>query len=211
MSNYITFRRWTVDNGDDSISVKANSTNILIEDCDFYTGLGVAIGSLGQYDGRDEIVENVTARNITINHMRYGVYIKTWTGITTGSPPNGGGGVLGYAANIKFEIFKFNNASGRFAITQRTSYNSASGNCETSEFSIRDLTIKDWYGTTTSDVIGKMQSSAAAPCTGITIEGVEGLVDIVNGTLPSQYLCDSVVDPKGFNCSGAPYGENARK
>jgi galacturan 1,4-alpha-galacturonidase len=45
----ITFRRWTVDNGDDSISLKANSTNILIEDCDFYTGLGIAIGSIGQY------------------------------------------------------------------------------------------------------------------------------------------------------------------
>lgn len=29
--------------------MKANSTNILIEDCDFYTGLGVAIGSISQY------------------------------------------------------------------------------------------------------------------------------------------------------------------
>lgn len=45
----ITFRNWIVDNGDDSISMKANSTNILIENCDFYTGLGIAIGSIGQY------------------------------------------------------------------------------------------------------------------------------------------------------------------
>lgn len=45
----ITFRNWIVDNGDDSISMKANSTNILIENCDFYTGLGLAIGSIGQY------------------------------------------------------------------------------------------------------------------------------------------------------------------
>ena len=29
--------------------MKANSTNILIENCDFYTGLGIAIGSIGQY------------------------------------------------------------------------------------------------------------------------------------------------------------------
>lgn len=47
--NNITFRNWVVDNGDDSISMKANSTNVLIEDCDFYTGLGIAIGSIGQY------------------------------------------------------------------------------------------------------------------------------------------------------------------
>lgn len=38
-----------MDNGDDSIAMKANSTNILIENCDFYTGLGIAIGSIGQY------------------------------------------------------------------------------------------------------------------------------------------------------------------
>lgn len=47
--NNITFRNWIVDNGDDSISLKANSTNVLIENCDFYTGLGFAIGSIGQY------------------------------------------------------------------------------------------------------------------------------------------------------------------
>ena len=66
----ITFRRWTVDNGDDSISQKANSTNILIEDSDFYNGLGVAIGSIGQYYGRFEIIENVTARNIRFHGTR---------------------------------------------------------------------------------------------------------------------------------------------
>ena len=112
---------------------------------------------------------------------------------------------------MTFEDFKFNNASGLFAITQCTSYNGFSGSCNTSDFNIRDMTIKNWSGTTTSDVIGDMQCSAAAPCTGITIEGVEGLVDTVNGTLPSQYLCDSVVDPTGFNCTGAPYEENSRK
>ncbi|GIZ41997.1 hypothetical protein CKM354_000527800 [Cercospora kikuchii] len=210
-ANNITFRRFTVDNGDDSISAKANSTNILIEDCDFYTGLGVAIGSIGQYEDRYETIENITARNITINHMRYGVYIKTWTGVSTGYPPNGGGGGRGYAANMTFEDFKLKNASGIFAITQCTSYNGASGNCETSPFNIRDLTLKNWSGTTTSDVIGEMQCSAAAPCTGFTIEGMEGIIDTVNNTLPSQYLCDSVIDPTGFECTGVPYGENPRK
>ncbi|KAA8568095.1 hypothetical protein EYC84_008503 [Monilinia fructicola] len=94
----ITFRGWTVDNGDDSISIKANSTNILIEDCDFHTGLGVAIGSIGQYDNQYEIIENVTARNIRSHNMRYGVAsggcdtslfnirnftIASWTGTAT--------------------------------------------------------------------------------------------------------------------------------
>ncbi|KAG6875891.1 hypothetical protein C0992_001887 [Termitomyces sp. T32_za158] len=43
-SNRITFRNWTVTGGDDNISLKANSTNILIQDSVFHRGLGVAIG-----------------------------------------------------------------------------------------------------------------------------------------------------------------------
>ncbi|RAL64845.1 hypothetical protein DID88_001441 [Monilinia fructigena] len=116
----ITFRGWTVDNGDDSISMKANSTNILIEDCDFHTGLGVAIGSIGQYENKYEIIENITARNIRSHNMRYGVYMKTWTGISTGYPPNGGGAGLGYASNMTFSNFTLYNNTGIFAITQCT-------------------------------------------------------------------------------------------
>lgn len=208
--NNVTFRNWIVDNGDDSISLKANSTNVLIENCDFYTGLGFAIGSIGQYEGAFETIENVTVRNITINNnMRYGAYVKTWTGNSTGYPPNGGGGGLGYAANITLEDFTLKNSSGIFALTQCTSYNSATGNCDTSKFNIRDLTIRNWSGTTVSDVVAELQCSAASPCTGLSIEGID-LLDTVNNTAPYNYLCDSVVSPTGFNCTGAPWEENSR-
>lgn len=96
------------------------------------------------------------------------------------------------------------------AVTQCTSYNSATGNCDTSEFNIRDLTMRNWSGTTTSDVIAEIQCSAASPCTGITIEGMNGIIDTVNGTLPSNYLCSNVESPAGFNCTGEPWGENNR-
>jgi hypothetical protein len=43
-----------VENGDDSISAKENSSEIYIEDCAFKRGLGVALGSIGQYDGAFE-------------------------------------------------------------------------------------------------------------------------------------------------------------
>ncbi|ESZ95247.1 hypothetical protein SBOR_4359 [Sclerotinia borealis F-4128] len=189
----ITFRGWTVDNGDDSISMKANSTNILIEDCDFHTGLGVAIGSIGQYDNRYEIIENVTARNIRSYNMRYGVYMKTWTGVSTGYPPNGGGAGLGHASNLTFSNFTLYNNTGIFAITQCTSYNSASGGCDTSLFNIRNFTLSNWSGTAISDVVAEMQCSGAAPCTGAVIEGMGGLLDTANQTRPAQYLCDSVI------------------
>ena len=141
--------------------------------------------------------------------MRYGAYVKTWTGVSTGYPPNGGGGGLGYASNITFSDFKFDNATGIFALTQCTSYNSASGGCDTSPFNIRDMRLLNWTGTASSDVVASIQCSAAAPCTGFEISGVD-IVDTVNGTAPANYLCDSVVSPVGFNCTGPPWEENNR-
>lgn len=161
-------------------------------------------------DGKFETIENVTIRNVTINkNMRYGAYVKTWTGKTTGYPPNGGGGGLGYAANITFEDFRLKDSAGIFAITQCTSYNSASGGCDTSEFNIRDLRLINWTGTAASDVVSDIQCSAASPCTGIVIDQVD-IIDSVNGTRPANYLCDNVVDPTGFNCTGLPWEENPR-
>lgn len=94
-SSHITFRNWEVDNGDDSISLKANSTDILIEDSVFHRGLGIAIGSIGQYKDVYEVVEQVTVRNITFDKTLHAVYFKTWTGEQVNYPPNGGGGGLG--------------------------------------------------------------------------------------------------------------------
>jgi hypothetical protein len=52
------------------------------------------------------------------------------TGNSTGYPPNGGGGGLGYAANITFSDFVLYNNTGVYAVTQCTSYNGASGGCD---------------------------------------------------------------------------------
>jgi hypothetical protein len=90
----ITFRRWKVGNGDDGISLKANSTGILIEDCEFHGG-AVALGSIGQYMGVFETIEDVVVRNIRYMGGYIPTYIKTWTGVQKGLPPNGGGGGIG--------------------------------------------------------------------------------------------------------------------
>lgn len=94
-SDGITFRRWVVDNGDDCFAFKANSTNILVEDSVLYGGNGIAVGSIGQYSGRFETVENIVVRNVTMYGSKFATRIKTWTGEQNEWPPNGGGGGLG--------------------------------------------------------------------------------------------------------------------
>jgi galacturan 1,4-alpha-galacturonidase len=90
----VTFRRWTVTGGDDAIALKANSSGVRIEDC-VLGGLGVALGSIGQYDGMFEAIEDVIVAGLRYVGDRWPIYVKTWTGVRKGWPPNGGGGGIG--------------------------------------------------------------------------------------------------------------------
>ncbi|KAK7723294.1 hypothetical protein SLS57_004488 [Botryosphaeria dothidea] len=91
----ITFNRWHIVNGDDGIAVKANSSEIYIYDSIIEDGQGLAMGSIGQFLGWYEYIENVYAQNITFINTHY---LKTWTGVQHNYPPNGGGGGLGCAS-----------------------------------------------------------------------------------------------------------------
>ncbi|KAJ5540427.1 hypothetical protein N7494_005503 [Penicillium frequentans] len=200
-SSDITFRNWEVVNGDDSISLKANSTDILIEDCTFHNGLGVAIGSIGQYKDVYETVERVLVKNITYDNTLHVAYIKTWTGEQVGYPPNGGGGGLGYASHMTFEDLSATALRGpAFAISQCTTFSGASGNCTSSKFQLLDIVLKDIAGTSSSGEVASLQCSAVELCENITIAGVD--LRFSNGTQIDDYLCGNVDGTFGFNCTG---------
>ncbi|KZV96901.1 glycoside hydrolase family 28 protein [Exidia glandulosa HHB12029] len=200
-SDSITFDKFTIDNGDDSIALKANSTNIVITNSTFYRGLGVAIGSIGQYEGAWETIENLTASNIVFHGMRHAAYVKTWTGQHVGDPPNGGGGGLGLARNLTFTDFTLYNNSGVFAISQCTTFSGAAGDCNSSHFQLSDLHFTNVRGTVSTPNVALLQCSAAAPCSDIEIEDVS-VVNWANGTAAAGFLCSSVKSPVGFECTG---------
>ncbi|QSZ32202.1 hypothetical protein DSL72_001774 [Monilinia vaccinii-corymbosi] len=200
-SDNIHFDRWTVVNGDDSISLKANSTNILITNSTFYNGLGVAIGSIGQYKGVYETIENVTASKIVFYKTLHGGYVKTWTGEQVGYPPNGGGGGLGFARNITFEDFSFHSLRGSpFSITQCTTFSGTVGNCSSSAFQLSDLKMYNITGSMTNP-IASYHCSAVAPCTNITMESID--VTDANGAAGTGYRCTNVIGTTGFSCTGS--------
>ncbi|KAA8570045.1 hypothetical protein EYC84_002382 [Monilinia fructicola] len=220
-SDNIHFDRWIVVNGDDSISLKANSTNILITNSTFYNGLGVAIGSIGQYKDVYETIENVTISKIVFYKTLHGGYVKTWTGEQVGYPPNGGGGGLGreylslvsmkdsgissddaiVARNITFEDFSFHSLRGPpFSITQCTTFSGTAGNCSSSAFQLSDLKMYNISGSMTNPT-ASYQCSAVAPCSNITMENIN--VKDANGTAGAGYRCTNVVETTGFTCTGA--------
>jgi galacturan 1,4-alpha-galacturonidase len=198
-ANNITFLRWSITNGDDSISQKANSTNILVQDSTFYNGEGMAMGSIGQFPGQYETIENVTARNIVAFNTVFAGYAKTWTGIEQGFPPNGGGGGTGFMKNITFTNFTLNSVSQVFSITQCNSYIGATGGCDTSLFQIEDLTWGDMTGTIKSSTVASLQCSGDTPCTGVNISNVAVTFDDEPAV---GYLCSNVSSPIGFACNG---------
>ena len=202
-ANNITFVRWTVDNGDDSISMKQNSTNIYMANNTFYNGLGYAMGSIGQYPGEFEVIANITGIDTYFYNSPYAGRVKTWTGRTTGYPPNGGGGGTGYARNISFTNFTLSNVGIPWWITQCTSYNGVAGGCDTSTFKISNMHWGKTKGTTSGINVASLQCSGAVNCTGIDIFE-NNLTVKNNGTKTTGYLCANVLNPQEFNCTGVP-------
>lgn len=198
-SDNITFVRWVIQNGDDSISQKTNSTNILIEDCSFYRGIGVALGSIGQYAGQYDQIVNVTARNIqTFDGTWFAGYVKIWSGTPNGYPPNGGGGGTGRIHNITFTNFTLGGAQQMFQISSCLGQWGSGPGCDSSNFSVSDIKLSGIEGSLTTEDVVSLQCSSKAPCPGIELENIRLSV---NGTTPA-YLCSNVSQPIGFDCTG---------
>ncbi|KAF4843177.1 Alpha-L-rhamnosidase rgxB [Colletotrichum siamense] len=202
-SDNIHFRRWTVKNGDDCIATKANSTNILIEDVEFHDGQGVAIGSIGQYAGQFETIENVTVRNVLAHGSRYAGRIKTWTGEQLGYPPNGGGAGLGYAKNLSWDnVTIYDAEQAPIYVMQCITYNGQQGNCSSSLFDISNISFTNFRGTLQGSRIAYLQCSRAhGGCDDVRIENMNFTNISVDPPTPATgYRCSNINDPEGFEC-----------
>lgn len=90
--------------GDDCLALKPNSSMIIARNVSCYGGTGLAFGSIGQYKGRPDWLQDILFEDIKLypgqHVMKNGVYMKSWMGKEFGVPPNGGGGGEGWAKNI---------------------------------------------------------------------------------------------------------------
>ncbi|KAJ7240756.1 glycoside hydrolase family 28 protein [Mycena rebaudengoi] len=193
-SHHITFRRWEVHNGDDSIAMKRNSSDILIEDSVFYIGTGVAIGSTGQFPGEYEVIERVLTRNCSFIGTRFLGYIKTWTGVQQGFPPNGGGGGTGAWINSTFTNITMQVAE----ITQCTSFSGAVGQCDTSTMQISNISWSGLQGSLLTSNVASLECSGAAPCQDVRI--LDSDFTFATNTTVGTYSCHAVASTEGFTC-----------
>ncbi|KAK9774360.1 putative Exopolygalacturonase X [Seiridium cardinale] len=118
-SDSITIQNSVINNGDDCVSFKPNSTNILVQSLSCNGSHGISVGSLGQYVGHYDIVENVYVTNISMHNATDGARIKIWP--NTPSALSGdlqGGGGDGRVNNITYTDWTIDNVDYSIEVDQ---------------------------------------------------------------------------------------------
>ena len=103
-SDHITIQNSVVNNGDDCVSFKPNSTSILVQNMYCNGSHGISVGSLGQYPTETDIVEDIYVRNISMYNATDGARIKVWPNAPSAQSGDlQGGGGMGRVRNVTYE------------------------------------------------------------------------------------------------------------
>ncbi|KAI0077403.1 pectin lyase-like protein [Panus rudis PR-1116 ss-1] len=197
-SSFVTVRDSTVNNDDDCVSFKPNSTNILVSNMHCNGSHGISVGSLGQYAGETDIVANISVKNIVMNNAQNGARIKVFGG--SPNPNSTAGGGSGFVKNVTFENFQVSNVD--FPILINQCYSTPADVCAQfpSNLTISDVHYINVTGTSSGaegDVVVDMECSAQ--CNDITATGTH--ITSPNGT--ATYVCKNIMSANqlDFNCT----------
>ncbi|KAI0370532.1 pectin lyase-like protein [Pilatotrama ljubarskyi] len=197
-SSHVTISDSVVNNDDDCVSFKPNSTNIVVSNMWCNGSHGISVGSLGQYAGETDIVANVYVSNITMLNAQNGARIKVFGG--NPSPNSTVGGGTGYVKNITFKDFHVENVENPILINQ--CYSTPANVCAQypSNLSISDVHYINVHGTsagTQGGVVVDLECSQT--CQDITAKKTH--LTSPNGT--TTYVCRNIASTAqlDFNCS----------
>ncbi|KAK2060926.1 polygalacturonase [Colletotrichum caudatum] len=190
-SDSVVIQNSHVDNGDDCVSFKPNSTNIVVQNLVCNGSHGISVGSLGQYVGTFDIVENLYVYNTTMSNASDAARIKVWPGIDTPFQPSlSGGGGSGYVRNVTYDGFHHSNNDNAITIDQCYGQkNQTICNQYPSNMTISDIYFKNFDGTTSSKYsprVGTLVCSSPAKCLNINASNIN--VKTPSGANP-QWLC----------------------
>ncbi|KAK3341909.1 exopolygalacturonase [Lasiosphaeria hispida] len=118
-SRDVTIMNSVINNSDDCVSFKPNSTDILVQSLFCNGSHGISVGSLGQYVGTFDIVESVMVSNISMHNASDSARIKVWPNAPSAmSDDLQGGGGSGRVRNITYEDMTIDNVDYAIEITQ---------------------------------------------------------------------------------------------
>ncbi|KAG5996538.1 hypothetical protein E4U43_002833 [Claviceps pusilla] len=193
-SDNIVIQSSTIQNNDDCVSFKPNSTNILVQNLLCRDSRGISVGSLGQYPGQYDIVENVYVYNTLMRNASAGARIKVWpSGHVNFQAALSGGGGSGYVKNVTFD--SYHNVNNDWAIEVNQCYGTKDLKfCHENPTNIvlSDITFKNIYGTTSKQhdpLVGTIRCSHPSRCHNIQAHNVT--LTQPSGKKP-EWVCENV-------------------
>ncbi|KAF4343142.1 exopolygalacturonase [Fusarium beomiforme] len=210
-SDRVVIQNSVIDNTDDCVSFKPNSTNVVVQNLVCNGSHGISVGSLGQYKGETDIVENLYIYNVSMSNASDGARIKVWPGVESAFQDllNGGGG-LGRVRNVTYDTFYHENNDNAITITQcygqknQTLCNefpvshialqklSGVNNLCKANLTIEDITMKNFWGTVSTKYdprAGSLVCSAPDRCSNIVAKDIRVQVP---SKKPPVYDCQNI-------------------
>lgn len=179
-SDGIVIKDSIINNGDDCVSFKPNTTNAFVSNLDCTGSHGISVGSLGQYPGQFDIVENVTTINVRLSNASNGARIKAWAG------PNVGSGIV---RNITYINITVNNVDGPVTIDQCYSTSAAACASNPSNTFLQDIFFNGITGTGSGTEVASLKCSPDGRCSNVNVNGLK--LSPKNGGTP-QFVCQNV-------------------
>ncbi|CAI7568512.1 unnamed protein product [Penicillium palitans] len=192
-STNIVIQNSVINNGDDCVSFKPNVTDILVQNLHCNGSHGISVGSLGQYPGEVDIVQNVLVYNISMFNASDGARIKVWPGASAAlSTDLQGGGGSGLVKNITYDGMTIDNVDYAIEVTQCYGQkNLTLCNEFPSKLAIEDVVFKNFNGVTSGKYdpyVGMIVCSSPDVCSNINASNI----DVVSPDGDDQFTCTNV-------------------
>ncbi|KAK8098796.1 extracellular exo-polygalacturonase, partial [Apiospora kogelbergensis] len=190
-SDGVTIQNSVINNGDDCVAFKPNSTNILVQNLFCNGSHGISVGSLGQYVGTFDIVEHIWVANISMHNASDGARIKVWpnTPSAIAGDLQGGGGD-GCVRNITYTDMEIDNVDYAIEIDQCYGQKNLTLCLEhPSPLTISDVVVERFRGRTSKKyqpLIAALACSSETACANIRVRDID--VRSPNGTRDAYCL-----------------------
>ena len=147
-SSNVVIQDSEINNTDDCVSFKPNSTQILVQNLACNGSHGISVGSLAQYVGETDVVSDVYVYNISMSDASDMARIKVWPGAAPNVTDAGGGS--GYVKNVTYDTTVIDNV--QWAIEVTACYETSAALCAEypSTFLIEDVLFKNFSGVTSA-------------------------------------------------------------
>ncbi|KAH8596490.1 pectin lyase fold/virulence factor [Bisporella sp. PMI_857] len=188
----LTVRDSWVNIGDDCFSPKPNTSNILVSNIYCNGTHGVSMGSIGQYAGVKDYIENAYIEDVIMLNAENGARLKGWAG------PNVG---YGYIKNITFKNFYNYNVDWPIVL-DACYFNVNASTCAAfpSRVDMIDVRFQNFTGSSSGKngrKVAKLVCSPNAVCSGIKLEEIN--LTSPKGS-PPVVICDGIRGSIGVDC-----------